>query len=177
MNLEQPECNVPGFLAYLSPHVKIKAESQFCQRVTIEKTDVDLEDAKKNRFAAAILPGLDGVVVSVSTVSAHKWTRKEVNDSFKMLKKQNNLCDAKKTQQEAFVSRMEEDQKLQSRNIKFMFPSGILCSNKYFNTDEPDSYKLTPRLRLHPTEKRTGAQKFFCSIEFDMYVEGSATKI
>ena len=183
LDLANPEMN-PGILPLLCPEVKVDGQGVTCTKLYIKVNNVDVEDWQNRYHSARLTEDYSGIEITLPRLPQYDRVRDDVDGSFQHQAKQlKEAPDSKKPfiwycpkvhmQSLKLVTACASHEYQVRKTIRFNFPTGMKCNNRYFNRAS-DSFKLTPKIYVTTRDGRY-AMKFYCVI-YEMAVEGSVTR-
>lgn len=140
LDFEHPENN-DGMLVLKGNEITIGFE--MINVVTIIKPLEDVEDFRKGRIKAHLLPDKSGIMFSWPSVPAYLLDPDEIEKLYKM--DSHGVCLATRRSHDVVATDVHSDDVRKLRHIIAHFPKGITCSNRYFN-DGMDGLNLKTKL-------------------------------
>jgi hypothetical protein len=139
-DLEHPENN-EGMLVLKG--VEIMISQEVLDAITIIRPLEDVDDFRKGRVQAQLLPDRSGIKFTLPSVPSYLLDAKDIKSLYAL--DGNGACTATKRAHDVAATDIQLSDDRRLRHIIAYFPEGTTCSNRHFN-DGVDGLNLKTRL-------------------------------
>lgn len=177
INLDMPEQN-NGIFPILALEVVVGTEKMNCLNIIVPL--VDPRDLKRTHYSAKLLPDYSGIIITEPTQPHFIYN--SIKEMYNIKKKE--TCKQTHLTHAAVGTAIHENISRQTKKTVWKFPSGMKCTNEYFNEDfrlrNATMFDLKSYSRFvyqdHNFEMKL--LKWYAPyLVFKLYVDGSVTKI
>jgi hypothetical protein len=139
LDVVHPYANMNGLIPLVETRVKVEKGTLSITKLVLKQPFVDFWDFADKLIKAELSVDPPGVKITTPTIPCRL---RDTNKVKVMFARDVNHCEEEEEAHKVLCTSLQSNNALTPRELLYTFPDNFMCSNSYFNDDNPDPLKL-----------------------------------
>jgi hypothetical protein len=144
LDVVHPSANMNGLIPLIATKVKVENATLSITKLVLKQPFVDSRDFADKLIKAELSVDLPGVKITTPTIPRGLRDTKEVKAMFS--RDATKCVEEEEAHKKVLCTLLQSTNALTTREMLYTFPENFMCSNSYFNDDNPDPLKLVSKI-------------------------------
>jgi hypothetical protein len=145
LDVVHPYANMNGLIPLIATKVKVENATLSVTKLVLKQPFMDSRDFADKLIKAELSIDPPGVKITTPTIPRGLRDTKEVKAMFARDVKK---CVEEEEAHKVLCTSLQSNNALTMRETLYTFPNKFICSNSYFNDDNPDPLKLVSKIEM-----------------------------
>jgi hypothetical protein len=145
LDVVHPYANMNGLIPLIATKVKVDNGTLSVTKLVLKQPFMDSRDFADKLIKAELSVDPPGVKITTPTIPRGLRDTKEVKAMFA---RDANHCTEEEEAHKVLCTSLQSNSALTTRETLYTFPDKFICSNSYFNDDNPDPLKLVSKIEM-----------------------------
>jgi hypothetical protein len=145
LDVVHPYANMNGLIPLIATKVKVENATLSVTKLVLKQPFMDSRDFADKLIKAELSIDPPGVKITTPTIPRGLRDTKEVKAMFARDVKK---CVEEEEAHKVLCTSLQSNNALTTRETLYTFPDNFMCSNSYFNADNPDPLKLVSKIEM-----------------------------
>jgi hypothetical protein len=145
LDVVHPYANMNGLIPLIATKVKVDNGTLSVTKLVLKQPFMDSRDFADKLIKAELSLDPPGVKITTPTIPRGLRDTKEVKAMFA---RNVNHCTEEEEAHKVLCTSLQSNNALTTRETLYTFPDKFICSNSYFNDDNPDPLKLVSKIEM-----------------------------
>lgn len=145
LDVVHPYANMNGLIPLIATKVKVDNGTLSVTKLVLKQPFMDSRDFADKLIKAELSVDPPGVKITTPTIPRGLRDTKEVKAMFARDVKK---CVEEEEAHKVLCTSLQSNNALTTRETLYTFPDKFICSNSYFNDDNPDPLKLVSKIEM-----------------------------
>jgi hypothetical protein len=145
LDVVHPYANMNGLIPLIATKVKVDNGTLSVTKLVLKQPFMDSWDFADKLIKAELSLDPPGVKITTPTIPRGLRDTKEVKAMFA---RDANHCTEEEEAHKVLCTLLQSNNALTTRETLYTFPDKFICSNSYFNDDNPDPLKLVSKIEM-----------------------------
>jgi hypothetical protein len=145
LDVVHPYANMNGLIPLIATKVKVDNGTLSVTKLVLKQPFMDSRDFADKLIKAELSVDPPGVKITTPTIPRGLRDTKEVKAMFA---RDANHCTEEEEAHKVLCTSLQSNNALTTRETLYTFPDKFICSNSYFNDDNPDPLKLVSKIEM-----------------------------